>query len=229
MDSIAGKEGSQVLFDSDGSDPRSSATVGYAEGFVEVQVRDVPSELPGSCHADERVEICAVDVDLSAYGMDFFTNCRDPFLEDSVGGRVGDHDRGDFGSILLDLLIQVHQVDISLGVACDDDDLHVGHLSAGWIGTVGRAWDQADVSVPLALRFVVLHDGQQSCVLALGAGVGLQGDLVVSGRFAQHRFELIDQDPITFGLIGWSQRMDGIEFGPGHPGQFGGGVEFHGA
>ena len=218
-----------MLFDPDGSDSGSSPTVGYAEGFVEVQVRDVSTELSGSCHTDERIEVGAVDVNLSPYRMDFFTDCRDPFFEHAMGRWVGDHDRRDFGSILLDLLIQVQQVDVSLGVACDDDDLHVGHLSAGWIGAVGRAWDQADVSVPLALRFVVLHDGQQSCVLALGAGVGLQGNLVVSGHLAQHRFELIDQDPITFGLIGWSHRMDGIEFGPSHPGQFGGGVEFHGA
>ena len=46
---------------------------------------------------------------------------------------------------------------------------------------MGTRWDQAHVAVRLATVGVVVANREQSGVLALRSGIGLQGDLVVAG------------------------------------------------
>ena len=48
------------------SDPRSAATVGDAERLVKVEMADVGPELARQGHADQRIQVGAVDVDLTA-------------------------------------------------------------------------------------------------------------------------------------------------------------------
>ena len=72
-------------------------------------------------------------------------------LEYAVGGRVGDHQRGQVVARAASALAsQIGEVDVALFVAGDGDDFHAGHDGAGGIGAVGGGGDQADVAVRLA-------------------------------------------------------------------------------
>ena len=75
----------------DGADARRRP-VGDAERLVQVQVADVAAEPTGSGHADEGVEVGAVDVDLAAVGVDDVADLADALLEHAVRRRVGDHE-----------------------------------------------------------------------------------------------------------------------------------------
>ncbi len=77
-------------------------------------MRDVGAEPPGPGHADHRVEVRAVDVDLAAGVVDHGAHVGDVVLEHAVGRRVGHHDRGQFAGVLLDLRAQVVEVDLAL-------------------------------------------------------------------------------------------------------------------
>ena len=48
--------------------------------------------------------------------------------------------------MLLALGLEVGEVDVAVGVARGDDDLHARHLRAGRVGAVRRLGDQADVA-----------------------------------------------------------------------------------
>ena len=141
MESIFGKEGSEVAFYCYGANTWSATAVRDTESFVEVKVRDVATELTGFGDTDECVEVSTVDIDLSADAMDFLADSADTFFEDTVGGGVGDHDGGDLIAVSFNFLIEVIEVYVSLGIALHNHDLHICHLCAGWVGAVRGARD----------------------------------------------------------------------------------------
>ena len=71
-------------------------------------------------------------------------------LEHAVGGRVGQHDRGDRALVRGQLGPQVAEVDGAVGAALDHDHAQPGEHRAGRVGAVRRLRDQADVAVRLA-------------------------------------------------------------------------------
>ena len=63
---VRGQVGREVRAHADRADARAAATVRDAERLVQVEVRDVATELAGPRVAEQRVEVGAVDVDLAA-------------------------------------------------------------------------------------------------------------------------------------------------------------------
>ena len=146
-----------------------------AEGLVQVQVRDVRAELARPSQPDHRVQVRPVDIDLTAAGVHQLADLTDVVLEDTVGRRVGHHDRRQVLRMQGDLRPQIVQVDLALGAAGrHHHHLHAGQYRRGRIGAVRAGRDQADVAMRLAPALMVRVDGQQPGELALGAGVGLQ-------------------------------------------------------
>ena len=78
-----------------------------------------------------------------------------------------------------------------------------------------------------AARGVVRPDDQQSRVLALRAGVGLQRDRRVAGDRAQHALEPGDHLAIADRLVGRRERMHVRELAPGHRDHFDRRIELH--
>ncbi|MNQ74126.1 hypothetical protein D3C85_888790 [compost metagenome] len=70
---------------------RATAAVGYAEGFVQVHVRDIGTDVGWPRQADLGIEIGAIHVHLPAVGMDDLTHFADTLLIHTMGGRVGRH------------------------------------------------------------------------------------------------------------------------------------------
>ena len=82
---------------------RPAAAMGDAEGLVQVEMAHVATEPARAGDADEGVEVGAVDVHLAAVLVDEVADLRDALLEHPVGGRVGDHERGEVGAVLVTL------------------------------------------------------------------------------------------------------------------------------
>ena len=195
---------------------------------MQVQVRDVGAELARPGQPDHRVEVRAVDVDLAAGVVHERADLADVVLEDAVGRRVGEHDRGQRVGVLGDLGLQVVEVDLALLAAgLDDDDAHAGHHRRGGVGAVRARRDQADVAVRVAVGAVVVVDRQQPGELALRAGVGLQRHRVVAGDLGQPGLQVGEQRGVAVELALGRERVHVGEAGVGDRLHLGGGVELH--
>ena len=75
------------------TDAGTAAAVGDAERLVQVEVADVGTELARLGQADERVEVGAVDVHLTAGVVDDVADLADRLLEHAVRRGVRHHDR----------------------------------------------------------------------------------------------------------------------------------------
>ena len=161
--------------------------------------------------------------------MDDLADFADAFFVHAVGGGVGNHQRAEGVFVLLGFGSEIGDIDVAVFVGIDNDDFHAQHLRGGRVGAVGRTRNQADVALGLAVGFVVAADGQDAGVLALGAGVGLDGDGVKSGNGFELRFQAMNHFQIACGLLARGKGVDFGELGPGNRQHFAGGVELHGA
>jgi hypothetical protein len=76
-------------------------------------------------------------------------------------------------------------VDVALVVAFDHDDLEAGHHGGGRVGAVGRRGIRQTSRPPSPLASCQRADGHEAGILALAAGVGLQGHRIEAGDLAQ--------------------------------------------
>ncbi|MNZ46650.1 hypothetical protein D3C78_643380 [compost metagenome] len=192
-------------------------------------MRDVATELARGAEADHGIHVGAVQVHLAAVRMNDVADAGDAVFEHAMGRRIGDHQRRQAVPVLRGLALQVRDIDVAALVAVDHHHPHAGHLRRGRVGAMGRRRNQADIAPRLATAGVIGADRQQAGVLALGAGVGLQGHGVITGGGTEHGLQLIGQLPVTQRLPGRGERMQGTELGPGDRDHFTGGIEFHGA
>src|SRR5690606_8175927 len=123
----AGQEGLEVRGHADGADAGAAAAVRDAEGLVQVEVADVGADVAGRGQADLRVHVGAVHVNLAAGGVDRGADFQYRGFEYAVGGRVGDHQRGELGGVFVGLGLEVGDVDVALRVAGDGDDGVAAH------------------------------------------------------------------------------------------------------
>jgi hypothetical protein len=74
-----------------GPDTGTAASVWNAERFVEIEMTDVCPEAAGTGDTNERVQVCAVKINLSACVVYRCADFADGLFENSVGRRVGNH------------------------------------------------------------------------------------------------------------------------------------------
>jgi hypothetical protein len=99
----------------------------------------------------------------------------DVILENTVGRRIGDHDRGEIVGVRGDLGLEVGQIDFALvATGGHHDDLHSRQYRRGSVRPMCAGRDQADVAVIVTAAAVVVPDGEQAGELTLGTRVGLQ-------------------------------------------------------
>ena len=225
--SVSRKKLGQVGADRDRAHARSAAAVRNAERLVQVEVRDVRTELAGRGEPDERVQVGTVDIDLATALVHDVADITDPRFEHAVGRGVRDHDRGELVAVRLGLGPKVGKIDVALAVAGHDDHAHAGHLRRRRVRAVRRGGNQANVAARFAAARVIGADDEQSRVFALRPGVRLQRYRGVAGDGAQHALELGDHLPIAFGLIGGRERVHVRELGPGHRDHFCDRVQLH--
>ena len=121
-----------------------------AEGFVEIQMANIGSEIAGAAEADLRIHIRTVHVNLTTSGVDEIANIADTFLENSVGRGIGDHHGGEFVAVEVGLRAEVGEINIAVGVTGHGDNLHSDHHSARGVRSMRGGGDEADGAVSLA-------------------------------------------------------------------------------
>ena len=159
--------------------------------------------------------------------MHDLTDATDPFLEDSVGRGIGNHQRGQPVSMLRRLGLQIGQIHIALLVAGDGDDGEPGGDRAGRVRPVGRDRDQADVALALFAMPVIGPNDHEAGIFALRAGVRLERDRREPRDLREPPLQLRAEILIAEGLLGGRERMDAAEPFPGDRDHLDSPVEFH--
>ena len=159
--------------DTDRTDARAAASMRDAEGFVEIQVADIGSEIAGAAETDLGVHVGTVHVNLASGAVDDLADVANALLEDAVGGRVGDHEGGKRLAVLVGLGPEVGEVHVAIGIAGHRDDLHARHDGTGGVRAVGGGGNEAGGAMGVAARLVVGADGEESGIFALRACVWL--------------------------------------------------------
>src|SRR5690606_40822359 len=95
-----------------------------SEGLVQVQVRDVRAELARAGEPDHGIHVRAVQVDLTAGGVDALADIGDGQFEHAVRGRVGDHQGRQTVAHLVDATLQIVDIHIAVFVGSHHHDVH---------------------------------------------------------------------------------------------------------
>ena len=221
------QERRQMRLHADRSHAGAAAAVRNAECLVQIEVTDVGPEVGGPAQSDLRVHVGAVQIDLTAVPVHELANLDDARLEHAVGRRIGDHDGGQRFRMALGLGAQIIDVHVAAFVAGDDDHLHAGHVGRGRIGSVRRCRNEADAAMGGAAAAVIGADGEEPGIFPLRAGIRLQRHRIIAGDRAQTPLEVSEHQPISLGLRGRGERMQGGKLRPGDRYHFGGRVELH--
>ena len=91
----------------------AAAAVRDAEGLVQVEVADIRAEIAGPGQPDLRVQVGAVEIDLTAMGVHDVANVANAPFEDAVRRGIGDHHGREIVRMLLGLGRQVLDVDVA--------------------------------------------------------------------------------------------------------------------
>ena len=110
---MAGEERGKVVLDSDGSHAWTAASVGNAEGLVQVQVADICTIVARAAEADLSVHIGAIEVHLASVLVNEGAGLLDALIEKAEGGRVGDHNAGELLTVLENLGLQVSGIEVA--------------------------------------------------------------------------------------------------------------------
>ena len=155
---------------------RPTAAVRDAKSLVQVQVADVRAHVAWPAESHLRIHVCAVHIDLAAVTVNQPADFLDRLFEDAVRAGIGDHQRGQTVAMPFDFHFQVCHVDIAVLITAYDHYFHARHHRAGRVGAVGGGGDQADVALFVTTAAVQSANSQQPGILALGTGIGLEGD-----------------------------------------------------
>jgi hypothetical protein len=71
---------------------RAATTVRNRERLVQVQVRNVATQVTKACEAQQCVEVCTINVNLAASGVHRFVDLEHIFFVNAVRRRVRDHE-----------------------------------------------------------------------------------------------------------------------------------------
>ena len=124
---------------------------------------------------------------------------------------------------------QIDRVDVAFFIALDRNDPHPGHHGTGGIGPVGTGGDQTDATVAFPATLMPSPNNHQPGILALGAGIWLEGNPGKAGDSAKPGLQIRYEPGIAPCLVRRGEGMDLAEGGPTDGRQFGRRIQFHGA
>ena len=90
-DSVRGQERNQMFGNADWTYTRTSAAMGNAKSFMQIEMTNINAELSRTTESDLGVHVRSIHVNLAAVGVNDFGKVFDRFLEYSVGGWIGNH------------------------------------------------------------------------------------------------------------------------------------------
>ena len=213
--------------DADGTDAGAAAAVRNAKGLVQIQVANIGADVAGAAKTDLGVHVRAIHVNLAAVGMNDVANFADGGFENAVGGRVGDHQRGEIVFVRVGFCAQIGEIDVAIFQAGDRHDFESGHHGARRVGAVRGSRNETDIARGFTARRVIFPDRQEPGVFALRAGVRLERDCGEAGDFGEPRGELVAHFAIAGRLIVRREWMQLRKLRPRDRKHFRRGVQLH--
>ena len=169
---------------------------------------NIGTDETGAGEADLGIHVGAIHVDLAAVLVDELADVADAGFENAVGGRVGDHQRGEIRRVLDGFLGEIIHIDVARFVAFHADHFHADHHGGCRVGAVCRDRDEADIAVGVAAGKVVAADREEAGILALRAGIWLQRNSGETGDFGEPAFEACEHFAIALRLV---LRHEGVQ------------------
>ncbi len=219
----------EVGLDANRSHARPAAAMRDGEGLVQIDVRNVGTNIGRTGEADLGIEIGPIHIYLAAVCVNGGADVFDGFLEYAVRRGVGEHQAGKFCRVLSGLGLQIGKIDIALCIASHGNHLKATHLRRGRVGAVSRFGNQADGAVHFTAAGLITADGGEACILALCAGIRLERNGIKPGDGHELRGKFLKQLCITLRLIARGKGMHLRKFWPGHGNHFCNGIQLHGA
>src|ERR1043165_5571720 len=108
-----------MFSDADRSDAGAAAAVRDAEGLVEIEMANVGADIARAAETDLRIHVRTVHVNLAAVRVNDFANLTDSGFENAVGGRIGDHERGEVVLVRVGLSAEIGEIDVAIFQTCD--------------------------------------------------------------------------------------------------------------
>src|SRR5438552_598367 len=105
---------SEMFCHANSTDAWATAAMWDAEGFVQVQMANIGTDVAWPAKTDLRVHIRAVHVNLTAvtvYDLADFANRR---LKNAVCARIGDHQRCQIARMRISLCPQIGQINVTV-------------------------------------------------------------------------------------------------------------------
>ena len=103
-----------MLRDTDWADAWAAAAMWNAEGFVQVQMANVGTDIAWPAKTDLRVHVRAVHVNLTTVTVHDVADFANRSLENAVGARIGDHQRCQIACMRVGLCPQIGQIDVTI-------------------------------------------------------------------------------------------------------------------
>src|SRR5450432_956119 len=103
-----------MLPDADRADAGATAAVRNAKCLVQVEMADIGADVAGAAEPDLCVHVRAVHVNLSAMFMNDLANLADGGFENSVGGRVSHHQRGEVFAVRVGFGAEIGKIDVAV-------------------------------------------------------------------------------------------------------------------
>ena len=125
-----------MRFDTDWADSRPPAAVRNTKSFMQIQVTNIRTKVSRTAEPDQRIHIRPIHIDLAAMAVDYLADLPDPLFEDTMGGRIGDHQGAEPSGILVHSFSEIVEIDVTQDIALHGDNLKSSHCRGGRIGAV---------------------------------------------------------------------------------------------
>ena len=113
--------------------------------------------------------------------------------------------------MLLSLLLQVLNVDVTILIASNDNDLHTCHRSRCGVGTVCRRGAEDNVTIALTAALVVCTDDKKARVLTCSTSVRLECTTCKASDCCEVALKVSDKLAVTLCLILGSKGVNILE------------------
>src|SRR5205807_3906343 len=108
------QERSEMCCHADGTDAGPAAAMWDAEGFVQVQMADVGTDIAWPAKTDLRVHIRAVHVNLSAVTVHDVADLANRGLENAMRARISDHQGRQIARMRAGLCPQIGHINVTI-------------------------------------------------------------------------------------------------------------------
>mmetsp|Transcript_706 Transcript_706/g.1466 ORF Transcript_706/g.1466 Transcript_706/m.1466 type:complete len:291 (+) Transcript_706:555-1427(+) len=209
---VVGQVWCQVGLAADWAQTGATATMGNAEGLVQVQVAHISADYARRSETQLCIHVGTIHVDLATELVDGVADLLDVVLKESPCGWIRDHEGCQVVLVCLAQLAELTHVH-ALGIL-NPLDLHAAHHSTCRVGSVSRLGNDADVPVAFALGFQVLPDDKKTSILARCSTGWLERACIESGAADEELLEGAQHLTVALSLALWCKWVHVGNLGP---------------